>query len=95
MVRVGGLSYRLDARQSMGRRIDALTLQSTNEPIEASRRYVVGGWASVNEQTQGPPIWDVVAKYLQAHRTITLAPQASPLIGRVDLISRAGTPRRF
>ena len=29
-----------------------------------ARTYVVAGWASVNENTQGPPIWDVVADHV-------------------------------
>ena len=45
----------------MGRRISDLTL--TRRPASRSmpsKDYVVAGWASVNEGTEGPPIWDVV-----------------------------------
>jgi sulfur-oxidizing protein SoxB len=37
-----------------------MTLLSTGEPIDPDQNYVVAGWASVNEGTEGPPIWDVV-----------------------------------
>ena len=37
--------------------------------------YVVAGWASVNEGTEGPPIWDVVAAHLKGHAVVT--PQAA------------------
>ena len=50
----------------MGRRIDELRLLRTGAPIEPDKEYVVAGWGSVNEATEGPPIWDVVA-YLK-HR---------------------------
>ena len=29
-----------------------------------SKDYVVAGWASVNEGTEGPPIWDVVMSHI-------------------------------
>ena len=66
MVRVGGLSYTIDV--SAGRPAAAsrdLTLLRTGKPLEAGKDYVVAGWASVNEGTEGPPIWDVVTRYVQ------------------------------
>jgi sulfur-oxidizing protein SoxB len=30
----------------------------------------VAGWASVNEGTQGPPVWDVVMSYIQKKRVV-------------------------
>src|SRR5690606_8027917 len=62
MVRVGGLGYTIDVDASMGKRISDMVLLRTGEPIEAGRNYVVSGWASVNQNTEGPPIWDVVAR---------------------------------
>lgn len=73
MVRVGGLAYAIDVSAPMGRRISDLTLTRTGETIEADREYVVAGWASVNEGTEGPPIWDVVMDHIREHETI--APQ--------------------
>jgi sulfur-oxidizing protein SoxB len=58
----------------MGRRISAMTLLPNNTPIEASRTYSVAGWASVNEGTEGPPIWDVVEDHLANHKSVTIAP---------------------
>ena len=72
MVRVGGLSYTVDVSQPMGRRISALTSLRTGKPIESGREYIVAGWASVNEETQGPPIWDVVTDHIR--RTGVVAP---------------------
>lgn len=70
MVRVGGMGYRIDITKPMGSRISAMTLLKTGEKIEAGKSYVVSGWASVNEGTQGPPVWDVVAGWLQKHPSV-------------------------
>ncbi|WP_421938158.1 thiosulfohydrolase SoxB [Pelagibius sp.] len=77
MVRVGGLGYTIDPAAAAGERISDMTFLATGEPIEAGRSYWVAGWASVNEGTEGPPIWDVVAAYLQRQGTVNLAPNAS------------------
>lgn len=65
MVRVGGLSYTIEVAKPAGQRISGLALLRTGEPLDASRDYVVAGWASVNEGTEGPPIWDVVTAHLR------------------------------
>jgi S-sulfosulfanyl-L-cysteine sulfohydrolase len=74
MVRVGGLGFTIDVSKSINARISNLTVLKTGKPLEASREYVVAGWASVNEGTQGPPIWDVVSQYLTAKRIIDPMP---------------------
>jgi len=68
MVRVGGLSYSIDPNASMGKRISEMTLDG--KPIEPSRNYKVAGWASVQENVTGEPIWDVVAKYLREQKVL-------------------------
>ena len=42
----------------------------TGAPLDAAKEYAVAGWASVNEGTDGPPIWDVVTDYVAAHRVV-------------------------
>jgi sulfur-oxidizing protein SoxB len=74
MVRVGGLAYALDVGKPMRQRISGMTLLRTGEPIDPARSYVVSGWASVNPDAQGPPIHDVVARYLERVRTVRVAP---------------------
>lgn len=74
MVRIGGMGYAIDVGRPMGSRISGLTHLKSGRPIEAGKRYVVAGWASVNEGTQGPPIWDVVRDHVAATRTITIKP---------------------
>ena len=77
MVRVGGMGFAIDVSQPMGKRISNMTLLKTNEAIDPARNYVVAGWASVNEGTEGPPIWDVVESHIRKIGTVTLAPNTS------------------
>jgi S-sulfosulfanyl-L-cysteine sulfohydrolase len=75
MVRVGGIAYTIDVAQPIGRRISQLRLQRTGEAIDPGHDYVVAGWGSVNEDTQGLAIWDVVAHYIASRKVVT--PRAS------------------
>lgn len=77
MVRTGGLGYRLEVNKPQGERISQMTLLSTGEPIDPARSYVVAGWASVNEGTEGPPIWDVVESHIARLGTVTVTPNTS------------------
>ncbi len=70
MVRVGGLGYTIDPKKPIGKRISGMTRLKDNVPIGASKEYVVSGWASVNQNTEGPPIWNVVENYLKAHTPV-------------------------
>ncbi len=77
MVRVGGLGYRIDITKPQGERISDLTLLKTGEAIDPAKSYVVAGWASVNEGTEGPQIWDVVESHIARLGTVTLDPNTS------------------
>ena len=72
MVRTGGLGYRVDVSKPQGERISNMTLLSTGEQIDPSKSYVVAGWASVNEGTEGPQIWDVVESHIRKLGTVTV-----------------------
>ena len=77
MVRIGGMGYRIDINQPQGSRISELTLLKTGERIDPAKNYVVAGWASVNEGTEGPQIWDVVENYIRKQGTVSVAPNNS------------------
>lgn len=77
MVRVGGMGYHIDVSQPQGRRISDMTLLATGQPIEPSREYTVAGWASVNEATEGPPIWAVVEDYVRRVERVSVTPNQS------------------
>ena len=72
MVRTGGLSYTIDIGKPAGSRISAMTHLKSGTLIEPAKEYVVSGWASVNQGTEGPPIWDVVAKHIETKKTISV-----------------------
>ncbi|MEO9827616.1 MAG: thiosulfohydrolase SoxB [Paracoccaceae bacterium] len=73
MVRTGGLGYRIDVSKPQGQRISNMTLLKTGEPVDPTRSYVVAGWASVNENTEGPQIWDVVENHIRKLGTVTVS----------------------
>jgi sulfur-oxidizing protein SoxB len=71
MVRVGGMHYAIDPPAAMGRRITRMELDG--KPLDAGRTYKVAGWAPVAEEARGvggEAVWDVVARYLRAQKTI-------------------------
>lgn len=72
MVRTGGLGYRIDISKPQGERISNMTLLKTGEAIDPAKSYVVAGWASVNEGTEGPKIWDVVENHIRKQGTVTV-----------------------
>ena len=77
MVRIGGMGYRIDVQKPQGERITDMTLLKTGEAIDPSKNYVVAGWASVNEGTEGPQIWDVVEAHIKKRGTVTVQPNDS------------------
>jgi len=77
MVRIGGMGYRIDVSKPQGSRISEMTLLKTGEMIDPAKTYVVAGWASVNEGTEGPQIWDVVEDYIRKQGTVSLKPNNS------------------
>ncbi len=74
MVRVGGMGYTIDIREPIGSRISNMVHLASGKPIEAQRRYVVGGWASVSPDVEGPPIYDLVADHLRRTQRLNLQP---------------------
>ena len=72
MVRIGGMAYAIDIAKPIGQRISEMTLIRSGKPIEAERSYMVSGWASVNEGTEGPPVYDVLASHIERHGVIDI-----------------------
>lgn len=77
MVRTGGMGYAIDISKPMGSRISDMTHLKSGKPIDAAKKYTVSGWASINENTQGPPIWDVVASHISKTGTVTIEPNSA------------------
>ncbi len=83
MVRVGGMTYTCEPAAKMGSRITDMRIHG--KPIEAAKTYRVAGWAPVAEGVTGEPVWDLVARYLRAHKTV-----APPKLTLPRLIGVAG-----
>ena len=86
MVRVGGLDYVCDPLADAGKRVTAMALDD-GTVIDAGKKYVVAGWATVGSQSPGEPIWDTVAKYLKAQGTVKIKKLNTP-----RLVNVAGNP---
>jgi sulfur-oxidizing protein SoxB len=88
MVRVGGLSYTCDPLAGMGKRIQDMRLG--DKPLEAGKKYKVAGWAPVSEEARTAglePIWEVVARYLRAQKTVAARQPQFP-----KLLNMTGNP---
>ncbi len=72
MVRVGGMGYSFSIGKKIGERVSDMTLLSTGEKIDPSKTYIVGGWASVNEATKGPPIYNLVSNYIKRKKSVKI-----------------------
>jgi S-sulfosulfanyl-L-cysteine sulfohydrolase len=77
MVRCGGIGYRIDINQPMGQRISELARFPSGEAIDAGKDYTVAGWASVRENVEGPPVWELVERYLARVQTVRIEPNTS------------------
>jgi sulfur-oxidizing protein SoxB len=74
MVRVGGMGYRIDISKPIGERISEMVLLADGKPVDPSRSYVVTGWASVNEDVEGPPVYDVVSRHIEREKVVKVQP---------------------
>jgi sulfur-oxidizing protein SoxB len=79
MVRVGGMTYALAPKATIGRRISDLRIGGS--PLQSTKRYKVCGWAPVAPGITGEPIWDVVGRHLRARRTIAPLEASRPRLG--------------
>jgi len=84
MVRVGGMGFTVHVDGVLGQRISNMHLLKSAAAIEADKDYVVAGWASINEDTQGPAIWDVVAAHVRGRAVV------QPQSGQTVKFVRAG-----
>jgi S-sulfosulfanyl-L-cysteine sulfohydrolase len=72
MVRVGGMSFKIHVDKAIGNRIHDMVHLKSGQAINASKSYVVAGWASINQDTQGPAIWDLIGTYLKRMKTVSV-----------------------
>ena len=77
MVRIGGMGYTIDISKPMGSRISQMTYLKTGQPIDAAKTYSVAGWASINQNTEGPPIWEVLAAHIAKAGAVNISPNSA------------------
>lgn len=83
MVRVGGIDFSFAPKQTIGNRVTELR-KDDGTPIDASKKYMVSGWATVGSVAEGRPIWEVVSDYLRDAGTIKLKKMNLPKLIGVD-----------
>ena len=69
MVRVGGMTYTCQPKETIGNRISDLKL-SNGEKIESQKNYTIGGWGSINPEVEGPPIYKLLEDYVSDEKII-------------------------
>jgi len=57
-----------------------MTILKTGERVDPAKTYIVAGWASVNEDTKGPAIWDVVGNYLEREQSVVVEENNSVIV---------------
>lgn len=91
MVRTGGISYKINPMEVIGKRISNITLTKTGKKLEANKKYVVAGWSTVNSVSPGEPIWETTETYLRNMKHI----DASNLKingAEMDMVAVKGNP---
>ena len=77
---VAGLKFVFDisVAPNEGRISDVEVMEGSSwSAIDPAKTYIVAGWASVNEGTEGPQIWDVVESHIKKQGTVKLEPNTS------------------
>jgi sulfur-oxidizing protein SoxB len=88
MVRTGGVSYTIDPRAKIGKRITNIRL-SNGKPMEANKMYKVAGWSTVGSQSPGEPVWETVETYMKNLKHIS---KANLKLDVPDMIGVKGNP---
>ncbi len=83
MLRTGGLRYECWPNEKAGNRIKAVRLRD-GTAVNAAQTYKVAGWAAVNRQEEGRPVWEVVASYLRDKQTVVVNDLETPTLRGVS-----------
>ncbi len=78
MVRVGGLAFSIAPTKTIGHRISDMTLKG--KPLDASKKYRIAGWASVEGPKEGRPVWDIVADHIRNQDVVKISKLNIPKI---------------
>jgi len=80
MVRVGGMGYTCSPKESIGNRISNMTFLETGKAIDPQKNYVVAGWASVNEDVTGPPIYELMERHIRDKEVVNMQPNTAVIV---------------
>ena len=83
MVRTGGVNYTCEPLAGMGARISEMTLRNGKSIVD-NKMYKVAGWATVGSQSEGAPVWDVVADYCRDKQTVRVDRFETPILKGVS-----------
>ncbi len=83
MVRTGGLKYVIDPNEKIGDRIKRMSTMADKD-LDASKKYSIATWGSVQPQPEGRAIWDIVAEYLRHHKSVRIKLPNTPKCVNVD-----------
>jgi len=87
MVRTGGISYRINPMNEVGKRITNIVMTKTGLPMDYNKKYKVAGWSTVNSIAPGKPIWEVTEEYLKNVKHI-----ANLKVDTPDMVGIQGNP---
>ena len=88
MVRIGGLKYTIEPTEVRGKRIQ--DMQLAGKPISAKKKYTVAGWASVEKDIKGKPVWDEVSSYLRSKKVVTIKELNIPKLKNTKIKGNSG-----
>ncbi|VAY87766.1 Sulfur oxidation protein SoxB [hydrothermal vent metagenome] len=87
MVRTGGISYTINPKATIGKRVTNITMTKTGKKMDAKKKYKVAGWSTVNSIAPGKPIWEITEEYLKNIKHISNLKIDTP-----DMIGVKGNP---
>ena len=79
MVRTTGINYQITPKNTINKRITNITLNN-GKSLNDNKKYVVSGWASVNSEESGDPIWEVTKQYLGSIKNYDLNEVKQPTL---------------
>ena len=79
MVRTTGINYQITPKNTINKRITNITLNN-GKLLNDNKKYVVSGWASVNSEESGDPIWEVTKQYLGSIKNYDLNEVKQPTL---------------
>ena len=79
MVRTTGLSYEISPKNNINQRITNIRTNN-GKLLNNNKKYIVSGWASVNSEEVGEPIWDITREFLSDIKYYDLTDVTQPII---------------